>query len=172
MTDQLQRFQHVPGTSPRTAILIERLKSGKPGDVVTDDELSKLAGAQTGSGKPAYANLLSAIRHCTRNHNIVWQRQAGGGYIKCLQPDEVCTRVGSDMRIIGRRARGAARIAETITPDQLTNGKRAEFSAMCAQHLMLAELSSARATKALADRKMIDAPTLPQLLENIAATKK
>lgn len=104
-----ERFMHIPGRRAETSKLIERLKSGKPGDRVTDAELSAIAGADTSPSGGGYGWLQSAIATCVRDHSVVWQRVRHAGYLECLDADRL-EKVGKgSLRSIRKKARVTSR---------------------------------------------------------------
>ena len=127
-------------------------------------------GKDTSPGGKGYANLMTAIRHCEKHFGIRWQRQCGGGYIKCLNANEKMNVVHQGGRHIAKVARRNCVTLENIKPEEL-NGGAAEWGPTYAQHRMLAVAASNKTQKALKDHGVTKPPDMPQLLEMFAKAK-
>ena len=148
-----------------TAQLIEKLKDGKAGDVLTDVELSSLCGKTTGVGCDGYANLMSAIRHVLNNYGKTWQRVSGSGCIKCADDPEKVSRIRSKLSHITRTARRELKVAKTINISALPPEEQMKALAVSSQLGVLEQFGSSRATKALETRGTMKAPNMAKLLE-------
>lgn len=159
------RWPHVPNLSPAAAKLVDRLKTGKPGELLTDEALSAIAGRDCSVGGNGYACLQTAIRKVERDFAIVWRREAKAGAIKCLAPSEVAEVANGYRRHIGKTSRRAVRVLNTIDPNLLPEKERPAAHATAAQLGAIAMFASGDTTKKLAARNIAQAPDLGKLLE-------
>lgn len=154
--DEIRKFPNYSGLSPRTSKLIERLKTMKVGDTVSDDELSTVAGANTAVGGEAYSNLLSACRYVLRHEGIVLERVVGAHCIKCLNGTETVTSVERGRANIGRRVRREATKLRQVDVAALPQTEKTTALVLRAQLGVLATYSSAATTKKLAAQPDLD----------------
>lgn len=147
-----------------TAKLIEALKGGRAGDVLTDEQLSQHCGRPTAVGGSGYGNLQSAIRHVLTNYGICWQRVVGSGCIKCIDSGEKAQRLGRKLKHIHRTARREMKVAQTIDMHAIANDEKPEVLATIAALGVMHQFAGKRSIKALAARKATSAPDLQRML--------
>ena len=152
MSETVQKYQNIPGISIFTMKLIEALKEGKIGDTFTDEALYEICGRNTACDQPGYGNLQTAIRHCVRNHGIVWRRVRDANQIKCLSNCERIEVGEIERRRIHKRAQRATKIMQTVDTSKLGNDDRIRFNITAAQLGMLAMLASKGAATKLSVR--------------------
>jgi len=88
------------------------LSAGKPGDELTDEELSTVAGIDCSVKSRKGRNAVhSAIKHVQRAHDIWWQRVVGTGLIRCLDAGGRIGRAESETRHIKRTAHRVVKAA-------------------------------------------------------------
>ena len=120
-------FRVRPGLCVESEILLRKLKDGKPGDALTDAELSDLCGFDTcpqNHGK-GYSNLLTAQGQCESQYGICWQRVTGEGHIRCLASKETDTWVAHHgTRRVRSLSRKMKRKLLTVKPEDLTEDER------------------------------------------------
>lgn len=148
-----------------TAQLIEKLKEGKQGDVLTDEELSSLCGRKTCVNGDGYHNLMQAIKNVERNHGLVWQRVAGSGCIKCITDEEKLARLGGKIDHIGRVARREMNVGATINLSALPKDRQMEAGAKVAVLGLHRQFGTKKAVKALETRGTMKAPDMAKMLE-------
>ena len=148
-----------------TAKLIEALKDGKVGDVLTDEEMFAICERKTMPDVDGYGNLQSAIRHVEKNYGLVWRRVAGARCIKCLDGVERCGVIASNRRHIGKVARRAVAVGRTIQVDELPELERATALVQVAQLQAVEQFARTQTTKRLVARKATGAPDMSKLLE-------
>jgi hypothetical protein len=151
-----------------TAKLIEALKDGKVGDVLTDEEMFAICERKTMPGGNGYVNLQSAIRHVEKNYGLVWRRVATAGCIKCLDGVERCGVLASNRRHIGKVSRRALVVGRSIQVDELPESERTEALVQVAQLQAVEHFSRTETTKRLVARKATAAPDMAKLLEVFA----
>lgn len=152
-----------PIISPRslqTSKMIEAMKTGKAGDLITEEQLTKICEIPWNEG-----HLASARRYCLRNHGIIWARVRGAQAIKCLSSSETLTVGESDLKRVHRASKRAVRKLATVKPNELKNGEHTKLNSLMAQHGTLAAFSSSQASKALETRKASEPVELKRLLE-------
>jgi hypothetical protein len=116
------------GLSLHTTRAMNRLADGKPGDLITRDEMAGIIGRDCNPGDKGYGNVGSAIRACIRERGVVWQWSRPDQAWKCLNPAEC---VGETTRGISggfRKVNRALRVAATVNPEGLDNDTRREHS--------------------------------------------
>jgi len=155
-TVDVKRIQIVPGMSVKTSKLIEVLKEGKEGDIQSDKKLSEVAGDDVSVGGDAYTYLQSAIRYCTNNHKLVWQRIPKTGTIKCLGPLETVEAAERDMKHAGRTARKGIKKLRTVDASKLSQEETTKYLTSRAQLGVIAAASSGDTTKRLLEAKQIN----------------
>lgn len=104
-----------------SAALVELLRKGKPGDMLTDEQLTAACGKPTQTGGDGYQSLQRAIQHVRSNHSLVWQRIPKANAIRCLNADETVVAVGSDLKSIRRKTRRTVAKLETVDVAQIEN---------------------------------------------------
>lgn len=169
MTDnETIRFPNIPGISPATVKLIEKLKEGKVGDTVSDEELSKICGRATHVTGNGYANLQTAIRYCLRHYGKSWSRVKTEGRIKCEDTDERIEHVVSDNNRIRRSAARSTQRLVSIPDDEITDTQRPRVFGMLAQAGAIKLFAQNSTAKRLAtkhdERKMEPKQLLDRLL--------
>jgi len=152
------------GLGVTTARLIEAMKEGVVGDVLTDEDLTARCGKATDTNGSGYGNLQSAIRYIERNYNLVWRRVRDEACIKCLAPGEVISTVQSELLRIGRRSRRAVVTGSTVPIDALGAVQKAELLTTIAQHGTIALMSKKNTAKELQARGVTHAMDQSRLL--------
>jgi hypothetical protein len=144
-------FRVRPGLCVESEILLRKLKDGKPGDVLTDAELTELCGFDTSpSGGKGYSNLHTAQDRCRREYGLNWQREIGMGSIRCLQSKETKDRLRDHgIRRVRRQARRMRIEALTVKPGDLTDEERREWRAQIAAFRLAEVMVTKRTEKKL-----------------------
>lgn len=157
MEENTQSVAHIPGLHIATSLLVQRMKDGKPGDVITDEELTKTCGHDTRSGKRGYGFLGTAIKKCLADHRIVWKRTRGAWCIKCLGHAEIISGVESDTKKIHRTAKTATVKLNTVPAAELAPLERTQYFARLAHMGSLAMFTKKETFKKIETRN-INAP--------------
>ncbi len=163
--NEVTRTSAVPGMRLETVKLIDALKTGKPGDTYTDEQLQQICDKDTRVTGDGYSYLGSAIRHCRNNHGVVWERVKGAGCIKCLNWEEVGESVDGDRRRIHRRAKVSCKKIATVDLAVVPEAGRVAFLAKAAHVGTLAAISDKGSQKKLEARKVTEPLDLKKLLE-------
>jgi ribosomal protein L20A (L18A) len=127
-----KEYQAIPGYHPITLVLIEQLKKGKVGDVLTEEKIKEITGASVGVDQDDYGKLMSAMRHCVKS-GVVWQRIRGSRCIKCLNASEILDSSQSDISAIRRRARRSTLKIQTVDVAKVPEIERPSFFRTSAQ---------------------------------------
>lgn len=146
-----------------TVKLIERMKDGKPGDVLTDEQLEDACGRDCSPSGEGYGNLQSAIRACRREFRVVWRRIREGGAIRCLVAEEIMSGADSDRKAIHRAAKRSVDKLACTNPAELDENGRKRLTTTMAVHGSMALLSKTETVKKLEARnvsKLIDSGKL------------
>ena len=159
-------FQHVKNKAVPTQKLIDRLKDGQPGDILTDEELTEIAGGYDtrpivqGRRTKGYGFLRSAIEHVRTNHALVWSRVRGAHYIKCLYDTEKQPLASAGLRRIRKAARKSAHVLATINIENLTAEQLQERNATLAITGAICQFSDRNTMKALSVRNVQSTPQI------------
>ena len=127
MTDENQNPQVGPFVGqmgPHTARAIERLKTGKPGDTVTRDEMAQVIGRDCSNGSNGGGNVRTAIKRVLREYGIYWEWVKGIQAWRCQDDDEKVTAEEGKIRRSRRQAKGSLQIGVTIDSEKLTPERR------------------------------------------------
>jgi len=159
---ETKRWPAVPGFARETAQLISALKDGKPGDVLTDEHLSRVIERDCSNGGDGRRYVLSACKYLLRTHGVAWERVKGEGSIKCLSADE---RLESAKGSGARGRRWVKKGMATMPPmDDLAPDKRSDALLTAAQLGGMEMFSRAQTRKQLEGGKL---PNLKALLERV-----
>ena len=88
----------------------EAMLTGKPGDLITLNQMSQIVGRNCHSGFTGYGNVQSAIRNLLRTTGAVWRWSKELQGWKCLEPNETASYSSETMGAARRRARKAIKI--------------------------------------------------------------
>lgn len=148
-----------------TAKLVDALRTGSSGDILTDEQLHTVCGKGVKPGEPGYPYLQSAIRRTLSEYGLVWKRIVGAGCIKCLESREILSLGKNARRHIHRCSKRAMRQLGEVVPAELDNEERIAFHTLCAQHGTLLAMSSTSTAKKLAARNISEPVDISKLLE-------
>jgi len=161
----LAGFGITRGYAPATLKLIERLKAGRIGDVLTDAELTAVAGRATAPGGAGYANLHTAIGVVMREHGLLWERELRAGAIRCLDDAGKVGSAAKDRKLIQRRAKRAMTKLRIVTVANLGEDERTKALAMSAQMGTLSLFAGADTTRKLEARHASSPVPIAKLME-------
>lgn len=145
--------------------LVELLKSGKPGDTISDDTLSRACGRDTSPGGKAYPNLNTAIRYCEANFGVIWQRVPKSGMLKVLDAAETTEVGASGVKAISRKSKRVNRQLATVDTSELSDDQKSRLYAMRSQVGMFELFADSKTTKQLADKQVHATPDVKKLME-------
>jgi hypothetical protein len=148
-----------------TKQLIDMMKTGKQGDILTTQELKKACGRNVNSGGDGYNNLASAIRHCINNYSLVWKWVRGLDGIRCLGPIEIVSVSESDRKSIAKRAKRSCRKLATIDDGKLADGEKVTVNTQRAFMGSLAMFASPSTSKAFEGNKILHVLPPKSILE-------
>lgn len=123
---EVKEFQQVKGMSPITAMLIDRLKNGKPNDTIDEDEWGKETNTELGTEGRNYSHLMSAIKFCEREHGVVWQRVRKTSIIKCLNASERVNVGRQKLEHIRKTGKRTVRVVASADMRELSNEEKTE----------------------------------------------
>ena len=178
MEDEQQKQTVVLGGMRQATVkLIEKLKTGKPGDTATDAELTEACGKSTRPCEPdtklpgeGYAYLLSAIRYCEREYGVVWRRVHGEEHIQVLNNAGKLGLASSHRKHVHRMAKRTMRVLGSVVPSELDDEAKRDFLSMSAMHGALATLTTSKAVKKLKAGEPVVADPKRLLAALLAAT--
>lgn len=141
-----ESFRAIPNYAVPTLKLIERMRHGKIGDELTDEELSRIAGCPVGVGKEGYSYLLSARNYCHKE-GVFWQRVRNGQKIKCLDDLERLDANDSDKQRARKALKRTVLRAASINRDNLNTDEQRRLDAQAIQASNMLLFSDASTTK-------------------------
>jgi hypothetical protein len=148
-TVDIKRVPVIPGMVIETSKLVDRLKDGPHGAVLTDDEMTALIRRDTSPGGTGYGNLMSAIEHVIRNYRLVWHRIPNSRCIKCLSHEEASELLDCRRKHISRTTTKALREGRTVDVSALQPQDRTAYLVRIAQFGMLKHAASGHTAKVL-----------------------
>lgn len=155
----------------QTVLLINRLKEGRPGDELTDEELEKICGQSTRPGTrttpagPSYGHLKTAIKRCIASHGITWDRVNGEHLIRCLGSVGVMEKAKGAIKSVQRKSRATTMMMGMTQLNGMDETKRAEFSAVAALVGSVALFTTPQARKRLQDKGVQKPLDMAKMLE-------
>lgn len=154
-----------PGMSLATIKLIDLLKSGAT--TLTDAQLTEACGKDTRPGGNGYGSLSSAIRHCRKNHNVVWERVRMGGAIKRLDSIEAVQSVDRDRKHVNRKSKVAIQKLHVAAMSAGDDATKTDINRRAAQMGAIAALASTSALKRMecSGNGLAEKPDMHKLLE-------
>jgi len=159
----------VPKIHLCSKLLIAKLRNGKPGDVRTDAELSKIIGMDTRPrpGNRGYGYLSTAIRHCL-NLGVYWERIRNAEMIKCLMPGEINDSVDNDMLSIRKRSgKAVKKLGSMIERDQLGEQEKNQALVRIAHFDLFKHLASKPMQNKMLEHNLTDLPSAQKMLESL-----
>lgn len=114
----------VPGTTEFTLRLRDLLSKGKEGDVLTDEQMTRVCGANTAVGEKGYGYLRSAVHWVFRNKRLYWRREYGAGCLRCLGDREKVEELRRQNRHVRKSAGHANRLSRSINLENLPPEER------------------------------------------------
>jgi hypothetical protein len=151
-------FQAIPQFSVESQILISILKDGNPGDIKTDEELTKACQRDTSTGGKGQGALVTAIRYCERQ-GIIWQRQRKAGHILCLNGAEILNVADSAKRHIKKTSTRTLRKLAAFKSDGMTDAGRARHIQSVATFGTLAQFAGQKQLTNITEPKQIPGPS-------------
>ena len=161
----IQRIPRYGNCGVTACLLIEKLKDGKPGDVLTDEELRAICEKNTTPGGNGYTSLMSAINYCIANHGVRWKRIAKANAIRVSDSEDLVVESGSDLQSIKRKARRSKQKIAIIDPSELDESSVQRLYARSAQVGAIEVFSQKATTKKLEVRNDGEVPSLNKVLE-------
>lgn len=155
----------VPGMSLATVKIIEHLKDGPIGRVVSMADLKKLTGKDCSVGGDGYGYLRTACENVTKNYRLFWARIRGEDVVKCLGAEETDVHVEGTRRHIHKTSRRAVRRLSTVNIGTISEEARPAHIAKLAALGTLTELSASKTQKKLIQKKIANAVDMRRLLE-------
>lgn len=159
----LKSWPHLQGFAPQTAKIVDSISKGRVGEVLTDEQLGKIAGEDCGD-LGGRRHVYSAIKYVERVHGVVWRRMRDAGAIKCLDSDERVEVAHVYRQHISRSSKRAVRVISTVQIEDVKAERKPEVLALAAQLGALATFASTAAHKRLASHNVSSHPDLKGLL--------
>jgi hypothetical protein len=127
MTDQpfnpeLGKFPGVMG--PHTARAVEKLKDGKPGDLITRDQMATIIGRGCKTHELGYGNVNAAIKNVELAHGLVWRWDREVQAWRCLDDQQKMKVERSYTQQSRRKARRGLVVGGTVNQNNLTEDEQ------------------------------------------------
>lgn len=158
MTTDNQTFRH--GLSYHTSKAIDKLKEGKPGDLITRAEMATIIDRDCSAGSLGYGNVNSAIRAVEREHRIVWRWSRDDKGWKCLDSTSCVAESASAIRRARRQGKRSLRVSAAVNVAELNDQDRIVHNVNVAIAGAVELFGSSSARKRLADTKEVAAPRI------------
>lgn len=146
---------------------IERLKTGKAGDVITAAEMAQIVMADCWDTRsPGYAYVLSAINATIRDHRVYWTRERFERVYKCAGNQQAQISTDHQIKKSARAAKKGLQLSLCMDEAKLT--KEEAFDRRCSQ--MQANLIVAAASKKVRNQlsgDKIHQPDFQAILEGL-----
>ena len=162
--EDTKRFRRIPGRAVETTLLIQRLREGKPGDIITDDELMEICGKNCAPDGAGYGYLHSAIKF-VEAEGIVWGRVRDAKKIKCLEPDEVLSVGTNAFKQIARKSKRTVLQLGSLDTKELTDEQVTKRNAGMALSGTLAMMASHKTAKRLEEKHASATVDFDKMLE-------
>ena len=161
-TTEVKKIQ---GMSYASIALVQLLENGKPGDVLTDEQLKDACGYDCRPGKRGYSNLKTATIYILNNKNMVWARIRQADAIKCLNDSEIAEYGKWDLTMTHKRIKRTIKRTRNVDLTKLCEADRKSFIVTSAQIATMALVGNNSTTKKLEQRNISEhfRPSLPQI---------
>jgi len=162
--NETKSFERIFSFGPESSLLIQRMKGGKPGDLLSDEELQKVSGRDCSPGGSGYGCLQTAIRHCERE-GVVWLRIPGSKQVKCLEPGEVLSCGTQTLRHINKQSKRATLRLGSMDDEALSADERRRRNALITQAGALAFFTRTSTVKLIEKRSVTATVDPSRMLE-------
>jgi len=156
------------GMCLHTSKAIDKLKDGKPGDMISREAMAAVIGRSCELSEKGYANVMSAIRHVERVHGVVWRWGRTEQAFVCLSAAQAVDDVQQTLKRSGKMARRALTTASTIKPEELDDEHRSRYRAACVQAELIRLSVTAETHKRLLNTAEVKTPDVKKLMAAIA----
>jgi len=164
-TEKKEVYPFLHGLSPATSKIIDYLKDGKVGDIVTDESLTGHCGRDTRPNQDGYGNLTTALKRLESKYGKLWVRVKGGDCLKCCNSIEIAEICDSDLQRVRRRTKRLNGRVPLVKIDDLNQDEVKLFMANIAISGTIELLSKRNTVKKLIARNTQKPLELPRLLE-------
>ena len=149
---------------PCTVKCIERLKQGKPNELISRDQMAGIIGRECSPGDPGYANVNSAINQVEKGYGIVWRWDKTAKAWRCLDD---AGKIGVAKGGISRARKIATRslrVSSCVNHETLSSDAKQAHNLNVAVAGMLAIAASGSFRKTLAQEGQLSQPNVMKLL--------
>lgn len=140
--------------SPAKSKLIDALKGGKPGDRLTDEQTSAIAGINTSVGEKGYGHLNGAINYVRKNHRVVWERIRTAKAIQCLDNDGKIRHATGRLAHVRRQGKAVIQTTAALDMASLDDASKSTALALTAQAGVIVHFAGTKTTRQLENRKV------------------
>jgi hypothetical protein len=138
-----------------TRRILERLKAGQRGDVITQEEMTEVAGMECWLAKSRGSRYVySAIRICLIEHNILWIRNADTGQYECASQEQAIKAASEHNGRARRQAKKCLNKLATVRSDEMTAEQRTTHSLQAMLAGAIERVTSKKAQTILSGRKI------------------
>lgn len=138
-----------------TRRILDRLKEGKRGDVITAAEMAEVAGMECWSSKSRGSRYVySAIRICLDESCILWIRNADTGQYECASQEQAIKAASEHTGRARRQAKKCLNKLATVRSDEMTAEQRTTHSLQAMLAGAIERLTSKKSQAILSGRKI------------------
>lgn len=110
-----------------TSLAVSKLKAGKPGDLITREEMAEHIGISCELNSLGYGNVQSAIRHVEREHGIVWRWNRSQQAWECKDDVGKLDDAQHAKKGINRRLGRTGRVLAAVDSSKLPAERQTEY---------------------------------------------
>lgn len=138
-----------------TRRILDRLKTGKRGDVITQAEMDEIAGMECWLSKSRGSRYVSsAIRICLIEHNVLWIRNADTGQYECASQEQAIKAASEHTSRARRQAKKCLNKLATVRSDEMTAEQRTTHSLQAMLAGAIERVTSKKSQTILTGRKI------------------
>ncbi len=114
-----------------TSRAVDALKEGKPGDLISRDDMAKIIGRDCDSGSNGYGNVRSAADHVRATFGVVWNWDKSAQAWRCLNDIEKSELSISGVKKARRTIGKSLKVAALVNEDALSDDQKKEHRLNC-----------------------------------------
>lgn len=156
-------------TSRYSEAAIKLLSAGKPGDILTREQIVTAMDASDLTHYKLVQYIYQARRKLERDAKCWWAWGSEFGVLHCLTEQQAEVALGGERKRLGRRAKRALQRASCIDVSKLTSEQRRQFDLSVTQIALAKTATSTALTKRLGSQT---GELKPPKLEDLAAAFK
>ena len=164
---QLQAQALLVAIGPKSAARVridETLKAGKPGDEITRDQMTIIAGVDCRKGTRGEAVARTAVKHLLTHGGPYWAWTREAQCWRCLNDAEIVKALGNRRQHIRRQAKITVQSSTIANPANLTAEERLDLSLRQTEGALIVQIADHRFSKRVKALGIVDQlKSLPDL---------